>query len=112
VDKKLDLVYSFVSRFENSMSPFALNKNTVNNFFSHAVSYIDRAYAGAVDKRAKEIMNTGVKTRDAYHIACAIEGGCAYFITCDKPLLRYKSAEIIVCDPIQFVDIWEELNHG
>jgi hypothetical protein len=37
VDKKIDLAYSFVNRFENSISPHELNKNSINEFFSNAV---------------------------------------------------------------------------
>jgi predicted nucleic acid-binding protein len=108
VDKKIDLTYSFVNRFENSISPHDLNKNSINNFFSNAVSYIDYTHAATVDKRAVEIMKAHIQTRDAYHISCAIEDGCDYFITTDKPLLNYKTSEIIICNPIQFIDFLGE----
>jgi predicted nucleic acid-binding protein len=104
VDKKIDLTYAFVNRFENSISPHELNRNSINNFFSHAISYIDYTHAETIDKRAVEIMKAYIKTRDAYHISCAIEGGCDYFITTDRPLLNYKTPEIAICDPIQFID--------
>jgi predicted nucleic acid-binding protein len=45
---------------------------------------------------------------DAYHVSCAIEGGCNYFVSTDKLLLRYKTTEIIICDPLKFVDYYEE----
>ena len=108
VEERIDLVYSFINRFENSKSKWALNKNIINDFFKNAVLYIDYTSAVNVGKRAAEIMKTNVKTRDAYHISCAIEGGCGYFITTDKPLLRHKSKEIIICNPIQFLDYYEE----
>jgi predicted nucleic acid-binding protein len=57
-------------------------------------------------------MKSNVKTLDAYHISSAIEGGCDYFISTDKPLLRYKTVKIIMCDPIQFLDYYEELKNG
>jgi predicted nucleic acid-binding protein len=109
VDKKIDLTYSFVNRFENSISPHELNRNSINNFFSNAISYIDYTYAATIDKRAVEIMKAHIKTRDAYHISCAIEDGCDYFITTDKPLLNYKTPEIIICNPIQFIDFLGEI---
>jgi predicted nucleic acid-binding protein len=111
VDNKIDLTYSFVSRFENSRSPHELNKNSINNFFSNASVYVDYTHAASIDKRAFEIMKANIKTRDAYHIACAIEDSCDYFITTDKPLLNYKTPEIVICNTIQFIDFLGEIEN-
>ena len=112
VEKKIDLAYSFINRFENSKNKKPLNKNSISNFFTNAVLYIDYTSADSVGKRAVEIMKTGIKTKDAYHISCAIESGCRYFITTDKPLLKHKRDEIIICSPIQFLDYYEEEQDG
>jgi predicted nucleic acid-binding protein len=109
--QKIDLVYSFINRFENSKNKRVLNKTSINDFFANAVLYIDHAHAAVVGKRAVEIMKSNIKTKDAYHISCAIEGGCGYFITTDKPLLHYSTTEIIVCNPIQFLDYYEEIQN-
>ena len=108
VDKKVELTYSFINRFENSKSKRPLSKNSINGFFINAAKYIDHTNSVNIGKKAVEIMKNGVKTKDAYHISCAIEGGCRYFITTDKPLLRFKSQEIIICSPIQFLDYYKE----
>ena len=108
----IDLAYSFINRFENSKSKRLLSKNTINNFFKNAVLYIDHSYAVNVGERAEKIMKDGVKTKDAFHISCAIEAGCNYFITTDKPLLKYRHSEIIICCPIQFLDYLEEKKNG
>jgi len=108
VEKKIDLVYSFINRFENSKSRWALNKNAINDFFKNAVLYIDHTSAVNVEKKALEIMKANVKTRDAYHVSCAIEGACHYFITTDKALLKFRTSEIIICNPIQFLDYYGE----
>ena len=39
-------------------------------------------------------MKTGVKEKDAYHVACAIIAQCKYFITTDDRLLKYHSESI------------------
>jgi predicted nucleic acid-binding protein len=52
-------------------------------------------------------MVTGVKEFDAIHVACAIAGHCEYFISVDKRLLKYKSEQIIVCNPIEFINNFE-----
>ena len=108
VEKKVDLVYSFINRFENSKNKKLLNKHSINDFFGNASLYIGHTNAGNIGKRAIKIMETKIKTKDAYHIACAIEGRCGYFITTDKPLLKHKQQEIIICNPVQFLDYYEE----
>ena len=108
IDNKVELVYSFISRFENSKNKRHLNKKSINDFFKNAIQYIDHAYSASVGKRASEIIKTGVKTKDAYHVSCAIESGCDYFLTTDKPLLKYKNDKIIICNPIQFLDYYKE----
>ena len=108
IGKAVDLVYSYVNRLENSDNPFATRRNAIGEFFKNAAYYIDHNYTEAVEKRALVVMQSGIKPRDALHIACAIEGGCNCFITTDKQLLKYASGGIVVCDPIQFLDYYEE----
>ena len=107
IERKIELVYSFVSRFENSKSPYPHNQKSIDMFFINAAVYIDHTYGSAVRRRAEGIMNTGVKTKDAYHIACALESKSRYFITVDNRLLNYPAQDIIICNPIQFLDYLE-----
>ena len=111
-EKAIDLVYSYVNRLENDDNPFATRKNSINEFFKKAIFYFDSSYAGTVEEKAVGIMRLGIKPRDALHIACAMESGCSYFITTDKPILRYTPDGIIVCNPIQFLDHYQEEING
>ena len=108
INKTIDLVYSYVNRFENDKNPHSANKKSINEFCRNAVSYIDSTHSQKVEKRAVTIIQSGLKTADAFHIACAIESECDYFITTDKPLLKYKNSEIIICNPIELIDYLEE----
>jgi hypothetical protein len=112
MEKDIDLVYSYINRLENDDNPFAIRKNLINNFFTNATFYIDASHAEVVEEKAASIMQKGIKSRDALHIACAIENGCDYFITTDKPLLRHKLSGIVVCNPILFLDYLEEIKYG
>ena len=56
---------------------------------------------------AAEIIKTGVKSKDALHISCAIEGKADYFITTDIRLLKFSSDEIKIIDPIDFITLLE-----
>ena len=107
IDGEIELAYSFVSRFENSRSPYPHNRKSIDAFFVNAAVYIDHTYGFAVRQRAEGIMKTGVKVRDAYHVACAIESQCCYFITVDNRLLKYPAQDIVICNPIQFLDYLE-----
>lgn len=56
-----------------------------------------------IELKAAEIMQTGVKFKDACHVASAIYAGCEYFISTDIRLLKYRSDEIKLVTPIEFV---------
>jgi len=107
VDGKLDLIYSFISVYENSQNPFAIRKNAIFDFFSNAVIYIDESNVEVIKQRAGEIMKTGIKTKDALHVSCAIEGKADYFVTTDIRLLKYSSDEVKIINPIELITILE-----
>ena len=66
VDGKLDLIYSFISVYENSQNPFSIRKNAISDFFSNAVTYIDETNVDVIKSRAEGIMKTGIKTQDRH----------------------------------------------
>lgn len=108
VKNKIDLVYSFINRFEIDKSPYLENRDSISRFFGNALLYIDHTSAAMIEKWSVGIMKAGIKAIDAYHIAAAIEGGCGYFITTDRMVLKYSANEITICDPIQFLDYYKE----
>ena len=65
--------------------------------------YVGDERADVIKPIAEEIMATGVKEKDAYHVASAIYAGCEYFISTDIRLLKYKSEKIRLVTPIEFV---------
>lgn len=48
-------------------------------------------------------METGIKYKDACHVASAILAECSYFLTTDKRLLKYKDEKIKIMNPIDFL---------
>jgi predicted nucleic acid-binding protein len=107
-EKIIDLVYSYVNRFENDKNPHSSNRKSIDKFFENAASYIDYTHSYNVEKMAIVIRKSGIKTADAFHLSCAIEGACDYFITTDKPLLKFTDNRIIICNPVQFIDYMED----
>ncbi|MHC6204077.1 PIN domain-containing protein [Breznakiellaceae bacterium SP9] len=110
IEKKLDLVVSYISRFENNANPYASKRNLIDSFFQNAALYIDSSHSVSVDSRAAGIMEHTIKTNDALHLSAAIEAGCDCFITTDDGILRYESKEITICSPVTFLTILEAEN--
>ena len=48
-------------------------------------------------------METGIKEKDAYHVACAIKAECNYFVTTDDRLLKFQSEKIKLVTPGEFI---------
>ena len=69
--------------------------------------YIDESNVEVIKQRAGEIMKTGIKTKDALHVSCAIEGKADYFVTTDIRLLKYSSDEVKIINPIELITILE-----
>lgn len=64
--------------------------------------------------RIREIREaTGLKLPDAAHLACTLEAGCKYFITCDDEIIK-KGKEIKrryglkIYNPVDFINLEEE----
>ena len=109
-DGCLILAISYVSRYENWNSPYSKNKITIAKFFENATIIVDIDKADVIEAKANEIMKYGVKSKDALHLACAIEAACDYFITTDDGILKkYKAGEIKVCSPVEFINILEDI---
>lgn len=68
-----------------------------------AETFVGADHAKQIQEYAEQIMETGVKEKDSLHVACAIFAKSDYFITTDYRLLKYKSDDIRIIDPIRFV---------
>ena len=65
--------------------------------------YVGAERAELIELIAEEIMKTGVKEKDAYHVASAIYAGCEYFISADIRLLKYKTDKIKPVHPLNLL---------
>ena len=99
-EREIELVWSYVLKFENSRNPFEAKKQAVARWELLSSSFV--SMSDEIVANAEEITTTGVKSTDALHVACAIAGNCDYFITVDKRLLTYKDSRINICNPIEF----------
>ena len=100
-----ELVSSYMLRYECINSPFIDRKRAIIQFIDKYADYIvDVDRKNLIEERAQDIMSTGIKFKDACHVASAIFAGCDYFISTDKRLLRYKSEEIKLVSPVEFLE--------
>ncbi len=103
---KYKLVWSYIMEYENSNNPFDEKKRAI-------APWRDIAEENVVESEkilllSEQLVDRGIKTYDALHVACAVEAGCDYFLTTDKKLLNTQIDEIKVVNPIQFVIEKEE----
>jgi len=102
IEKKVELVWSFILTFENSQNIFNAKKIAIAQWENLSSSFVEKSEE--IRFIAKEIMTTGIKAADAAHVACAIAGKCDYFITVDKRLLKYQDKRIIISNPIEIIN--------
>ena len=69
----------------------------------YAALYVSNRNEKDITKLAEAIMETGIKEKDAYHVACAVMAECNYFVTTDDRLLKYQSEKIKLVTPGEFI---------
>ncbi len=108
-DKKLELIVSYMLRYECSNNPFEMRRNVIFDYMNkNAYAYVGDEHKAVIEEKASEIMKTGIKFKDACHVASAIFAKCEYFISTDIRLLKYKSEEIKMVTPVEFIMEMEE----
>ncbi len=103
------MITSYMLIYECEHNPFPMRRDAIFNFIDkNAFGYVGGERKTVIEEKAAEIMKTGVKFKDACHVASAIYAGCEYFISTDKRLLKYQSKEIKMVTPIDFIIETEE----
>ena len=103
-----DLVWSYMSDFENSYNPYIENRNSIQAWES--IAKIKCKSSEKIFSLGKEIVKKGIRINDALHIACAVESQCEYFITTDIGLVNKNVGNIQIINPIDFIRRMEEYN--
>lgn len=108
INKEIESAWSYIIDYENHFNPFEERRNTIDKWKSHAT--IDIVETTDIINNARLIQNLGVKSKDALHVACAIEAKCDYFLSTDDFLLKKLSGFIKIksLNPLSFLNILEE----
>ena len=108
-ENRYELASSDMLNYEVHNSPYETQENAISEFLIKNVSiYVGNNKQEEVDSLANEIMTTGVKYKDACHVASAIIAGCDAFLSTDKRLLKYQSDRIKIMNPIDFIQEMED----
>jgi len=100
---EFDLVWSFILSYENSVNPHENRKHSIAKW--KKIATLNVMSSESIVKRTNLIMQKGIKSKDAMHIACAIDAKCHYFLTTDKKLLNTSIGKINIISPIDFLKI-------
>jgi predicted nucleic acid-binding protein len=104
---KLQLIWSHILEYENMQNPFVERRKAIIEWKQIAIEKI--AGTGNVVARASKFKRLGVKSKDALHVSCAIEGNAEYFLTTDGKLLKKLAGikDLVVINPVNFIPILE-----
>ena len=101
---KIELVSSYVLEYENGKNHFAQKRQTIEDFMnSYESLYVGAERDNDITKIAEPIILSGIKEKDAFHVACAILSKCDYFVTTDDRLLKYRTEQLFLVSPCEFV---------
>ncbi len=106
---KLQLIWSYILEYENIQNPFVERRNAIIEWKAIAIENIGSNED--IITRASEFAQHGVKSKDALHIACAIEANAEYFLSTDDKLIKKfaKIKDIVVTNPVTFIPLLENL---
>ena len=105
----VSLYSSFMLLNEINDNPYTSIKEHVLRFVTEYSSFhVSKAKENEVIPLSNEIMKTGIKKKDATHLACSLIAKCDYFITTDGCVTKYKTDKIKILNPIDFVKEWGE----
>lgn len=101
---QIELVTSYVLDYENSNNRSIQKRRAIEKFMKeYAALYVSNKHGSKIAEIADSIMETGIKEKDAYHVACALMAECNYFVTTDDRLLKYRSKRIKLVTPGEFI---------
>ena len=93
--------------YENMQNPFEIRKNSIIKWKDIAKLHVFENEN--ILRIAEQMLEKGIKTKDAIHIACAADSGCDYFLTTDIGILKKNINVIEIMNPIEFIMETEEL---
>jgi predicted nucleic acid-binding protein len=99
----LQLTWSYMLEYENSMNPYTNKRERIASWKRLAVQTARET--PEIIATATTFQAHGAHKKDAIHLACAVALHCDYFITTDRSLLNKRRyfRPLQVMNPVEFV---------
>ena len=95
------LVWSFILDYENEQNPYDIRRQAIYEWKLLARQHV--ILNDEIARFGESLLSKGVKSKDAYHIACAVYAKCDIFFTTDKRILKTSIPEIRISNPIDYI---------
>ena len=107
---KYELITSYMLEYENAQNPDRMKREAIREYQEkNNTAYVPFERREALQDQIEQIMSYNIAYKDATHAACAIYAGCDYLLTTDLRFQRrYKGTEIVILNPLEFVQMIEE----
>ena len=104
----IELSWSYVLEYENSLNPY--DERRLEIALWRPLAQKDVTESQELLDLMRRYVKLGFKPLDALHIASAVISKCKYFITVDKGILKKKEliCDILIISPIDYIQIMEE----
>ncbi|MBI3038640.1 PIN domain protein, partial [bacterium] len=105
---RIELCWSYVLDYENSVNPFVERKNFVGNW--KKISRFDVNENQSILPQASKLQKQGLHGKDALHLASAVSASCNFFFTTDDFILKkFQSfGKLKILNPIDFLGVLEK----
>lgn len=111
IKKNLELVTSFMLHYENYRKKNLKKRDRIDIFIkTHRKIYVGIDSIEELKILAEKITQSGIKIKDAYHLASAIFADCDYFLTFDKKILKFTTDKIKILSPVEFMEVFKNGN--
>ena len=99
------LAWSYLLDHENQVNPYEDRKTMITPWKYQAVVDVDET--PEILEKANALQQRSLRSKDAIHVACAIEARCDYFLTTDDFVLKKLRdfAAIAVISPLTFITL-------
>ena len=104
-NRDISLIWSYILNIENDQNPHDERKLAIHKWQNLSSIYITET--SNILANANQLLTFGIKSKDALHVASAIEGDANYFLTTDDRLLLgiAKSNMIEGLNPVDYIKV-------
>ena len=105
---RINLVWSYIWDYENSLNPHKERSEEISEWRN--IAKMNEVSNEFLLSRMREYEKNGFKAADALHLSCAVEAKCEYFITVDKGILNKNKLiqDVCIINHIAFIEEQDE----